>query len=89
MPSVTILMATWNGAARLVPQLDSFAAQELPPARLIVSDDGSSDATVQVLTDWAAAHPDIAMTLLAGPRAGAAQNARRSKPEAPESPAIS
>lgn len=74
MPSVTILMATWNGAARLVPQLDSFAAQELPPARLIVSDDGSGDATVQVLTDWAAAHPDIAVTLLAGPRAGAAQN---------------
>lgn len=74
MASVTILMATWNGATRLGPQLDSFAAQSLVPARLIVSDDGSTDATVQVLTGWAAAHPEIAVTLRAGPRAGAAQN---------------
>lgn len=73
-PSVTILMATWNGAEQLPMQLDSFAAQSLVPTQLIVSDDGSRDGTRQVVSRWAAAHPEITVHLRDGPRAGAAQN---------------
>lgn len=73
-PAVAVLMATFNGAAHLRAQLDSFAAQSLPPRWLVVADDGSSDATRALLQDFAAAHPAIALRLLEGPRQGAAAN---------------
>ncbi|MBN2631831.1 MAG: glycosyltransferase family 2 protein [Rhodobacteraceae bacterium] len=73
-PRVTVLLATWNGAANLRAQLDSYCAQTLPPARLIVSDDGSTDGTVAILRDFAASAPGFAVDLLEGPRRGGAQN---------------
>lgn len=73
-PSIAILLATFNGAANLREQLDSYAAQTLPAARLIVSDDGSQDETLALLTEFAAAHPELPLTLIAGPRRGAARN---------------
>lgn len=73
-PSVAVVMATYNGAALLPMQLDSFAAQTLPPRLLLVSDDGSSDATVQVVQDWAARQVQIETRVFDGPCRGAAQN---------------
>jgi glycosyltransferase involved in cell wall biosynthesis len=55
--SIDILMATYNGAARLPLQLSSIAAQTHKAWRLIVRDDGSTDATVAILQDFAEAHP--------------------------------
>ncbi|MBZ4022147.1 hypothetical protein CKO11_06705 [Rhodobacter sp. TJ_12] len=72
--SVCIVMATYNGAALLPVQLQSFAGQSLPPTRLVVSDDGSRDATRQVIADWAAAHPTIKVDIHDGPQRGAGQN---------------
>lgn len=71
---IAILMATWNGAKLLPMQLQSFAAQSLMPARLIVSDDGSQDGTRNVIATWAAAHPLIVTEIHDGPCKGAAQN---------------
>jgi glycosyltransferase involved in cell wall biosynthesis len=68
---VTIVMATRNGAAHLVQQLESLAAQSHSNWALFVSDDGSTDGTRAILADFARHHP---VTLVEGPRRGAAAN---------------
>ena len=71
---VAILLATYNGAAMLQGQLDSYVAQDLKPRLLMVSDDGSVDETRDILHRFAEAHPEIEVELFDGPRLGAAQN---------------
>lgn len=73
--TVTVLMALYQGAAFLRAQLDSIAAQT-QDWRLIVSDDGSTDAGPDIVRAFAAAHPGR-VTLTSGPRQGAAANFRR------------
>jgi hypothetical protein len=68
---VTIVMATRNGAAHLPEQLASLAAQSHRDWRLFVSDDGSTDATLAILKDFARLHP---VQIVAGPQRGAAAN---------------
>ena len=51
-PSVLILMGTYNGEKFLAEQLDSISAQTHSNWRLIASDDGSSDRTLHILTDY-------------------------------------
>lgn len=46
---LSIAMATYNGAGYLQAQLDSFRAQTRQPDELVVCDDGSSDATLDML----------------------------------------
>ncbi len=65
---VTIVMATLNGAAHLPAQLASIARQA-HPWRLFVSDDGSSDATLEILVDFARHH---SVTVVQGPGRGTA-----------------
>jgi len=72
--AVAILLATYNGAKNLRAQLDSFAAQSHPAALLLVSDDGSTDATREIIAEFAAAHPALPVQLLEGPRSGAPAN---------------
>ncbi len=50
---ISVAMATYNGAKFLRQQLESLASQILQPAELVVSDDGSSDATVSIVQDFA------------------------------------
>lgn len=73
-PKVAVLLATYNGAAGLPAQLQSYAAQTVLPALILVSDDGSSDATRQIVQGFAADHPDLMVELVDGPRMGAAHN---------------
>ena len=54
MTRISIVMATYNGAALLPTQLASFAAQERQPDELVVCDDRSSDDTVRVVEEFAA-----------------------------------
>lgn len=71
---VTVLLATYEGAGTLQAQLDSYLAQHVPVARLMVSDDGSTDGTLAIVARFAAAHPGLAVTVMAGPGRGAAHN---------------
>lgn len=48
-PLVAILMATYNGSKYLQEQLDSIARQNHHNWILYVSDDGSTDATLDIL----------------------------------------
>lgn len=53
-PPIAVLMATYNGALYLNEQIDSILNQTLPPATIIVSDDGSDDGTITILEKYAA-----------------------------------
>ncbi len=57
MPKVLILMATYNGERFIREQLESIAAQTHREWELWVRDDGSSDATLSVVRDFAGRHP--------------------------------
>ncbi|WP_424813616.1 glycosyltransferase [Roseococcus sp. YIM B11640] len=56
-PRVQVLLATWNGAAHLGEQLASLAAQQGVEWSLLWRDDGSTDATIAILEQFAAANP--------------------------------
>jgi glycosyltransferase involved in cell wall biosynthesis len=56
-PTISISMATYNGAGFLQEQLDSLAAQTLKPCELVVCDDGSTDETVELAEKFAAVAP--------------------------------
>ena len=69
--SITIVMATLNGAAHLSQQLDSIALQSHRNWQLFVTDDGSEDNTKDILAEFAREHR---VTVVDGPRKGAAAN---------------
>jgi len=55
--SISVAMATFNGAAYLDRQLADLAAQTALPAELVVCDDGSTDETLDILQRFAASAP--------------------------------
>ena len=56
--TIRILVAAWNGGAYLRPLLDSLLTQDDGDYDIVVSDDGSTDDTPQILTDYAARYPE-------------------------------
>lgn len=58
-PTVSVVMATWNGARFLRPQLDSILAQTYPLHEVIIQDDGSTDATADICREYASRHPRV------------------------------
>ena len=69
-PLIDILLATYNGARYLAPQLDSLLGQTHQHFRLLVSDDGSTDATLDILRGYRAAFGER-LILLPNPSPGA------------------
>ena len=51
---ISIALCTYNGERFLKEQLDSIAAQTIPPFELVVCDDMSSDSTIDILESFAA-----------------------------------
>lgn len=51
---ISVAMCTYNGALFLQEQLASLSGQTRPPDELVVCDDGSSDATVEIVNAFAA-----------------------------------
>jgi glycosyltransferase involved in cell wall biosynthesis len=58
-PLVSIALCTYNGAKYLAGQLDTLVNQTYKAIEIVVVDDCSTDATVQVLSDYAASYPQI------------------------------
>jgi glycosyltransferase involved in cell wall biosynthesis len=54
---LSVAMCTYNGTAHLRQQLDSIAAQARRPDELVFCDDGSTDATISIVRDFAADAP--------------------------------
>ncbi len=67
---ISVVMPVYNHAHFLPRALASLAAQTRLPAELVAVDDGSSDASVEVLADWAAGAP-FPVTLVSQRNAGA------------------
>ncbi len=74
-PHITIALCTFNGAAHLREQLDSYLAQHHANWSLWISDDGSTDGTLEVIAEFArthgTAHP---VRVVEGPQKGVAAN---------------
>lgn len=60
-PRVVVLMATYNGGQWVEQQVDSILAQEGVDVRLLVSDDGSSDSTRDVIRRYVEADPRVTL----------------------------
>lgn len=74
MPHVQILMATHDGARHIAAQLESCLRQSHDDWSLTVSDDGSRDATREIVETFRKAHRERDIELIDGPRCGSAQN---------------
>ena len=57
--TISVVMATYNGAAYVPAQLDSILNQTLPPDEILVVDDVSQDETWAILQDYASRYPTI------------------------------
>jgi glycosyltransferase involved in cell wall biosynthesis len=73
-PSVSVVMATYNGERYLPEMLESLAAQTRPPDEMVVRDDASEDGTVGILHAFARRVPFRVEVIAGGPRLGYAQN---------------
>lgn len=87
MRAISVALATYNGAAHLGEQLASLVAQTVLPHELVVSDDGSTDATLKIVRDFAATAPFAVHILPQGPRLGFSDNFLRAA-EACQGPLI-
>lgn len=56
---LTVVIPAWNAAATLPETLGTVLGQGVPGVEVVVVDDGSTDATPQVLAELAARHGDI------------------------------
>ncbi|MGY4350470.1 glycosyltransferase involved in cell wall biosynthesis [Bradyrhizobium sp. GM7.3] len=70
---VVILLATRNGAAFIQEQIDSYKAQTYHNWELLVSDDGSTDDTIQIIKEFAKQVPQR-VVVRRGPQMGFWQN---------------
>ena len=74
MPSIAILLCTYNGARFLPAQLASLAAQSFTNWRLFVSDDGSNDNTLAILAEHKERLGTAPVDIRNGPRGGFVKN---------------
>lgn len=72
---VEILVATFNGAPYLPAQMESLLHQQTSASvRILIGDDGSTDATGSIIADFCVRHPGTIQALGCGPGRGAAAN---------------
>ena len=74
MSSVTIMLGAFNGEAYVADQLDSIYAQRYSNWELIVSDDGSTDRTPEIIKSYVSKWADRKISLRVGPRLGFCKN---------------
>lgn len=72
-PTVHILLATYQGAEHVEEQLNSIATQTHQRWKLLISDDGSEDGTIEIINKFIEKHPGKAK-LISGPSKGATKN---------------
>jgi rhamnosyltransferase len=85
-PRVLVLLATFNGARFLREQMDSILRQEGVDVRIVASDDGSTDGTTEMLSEYAAADPRVRVLPSVAPTGRSAANFARLLRDAPGAP---
>ena len=68
MPLVSVLMSAYNAAATLDETLQTLQAQTMDDFEVVAVDDGSTDATRQILTNWQKSFPSL--RLISAPHRG-------------------
>lgn len=76
MTRVQVLLAVYNGGAFLHEQLASIDAQSLESIDILAADDGSSDASMEILLDAQKRWTKGSFTIISGPQSGFARNFR-------------
>lgn len=74
LPCVGIVLCTYNGAQFLRAQLDSIARQSHQNWKLYISDDGSQDQTLAIISQFANEYPQDQITIFFGPQRGFSNN---------------
>ncbi len=59
MTCVVVLLCSYNGGCYLAEQLDSILRQNSCQPTIVISDDGSTDDTRELLENYAAGHPQM------------------------------
>ena len=67
-PAVSIITPAYNAAAYLTQTVESALAQTFRDFELLISDDGSTDGTVELAHEWAGRDPRV--RVLTGPNGG-------------------
>lgn len=73
-PTVCILLSTYNGSLHIEEQLESIKAQTYQNWFIIVSDDGSTDSTVEIVTDYKNKWGESKINVTPGPQRGFCKN---------------
>jgi hypothetical protein len=71
---ISIAMATYNGAAFIEQQLQSFSSQTRLPDELVITDDGSTDDTLEIIKRFALNAPFCVRLFRNPQQLGCAQN---------------
>jgi len=82
-PQIDVLIPAYNAAATLVSALSSITEQSAPDIRIIVVDDGSTDATPDLLAEAARADPRLLVLRQANGGIVSALNAGLARAAAP------
>lgn len=72
---ITVLMASYNGSRYIKQQMDSILAQDVEDIHILVSDDGSTDGTREMLKEYEESRRDQVLVLFRKkPSGGAADH---------------
>ncbi|WP_302575447.1 glycosyltransferase family 2 protein [uncultured Duncaniella sp.] len=56
--SVVVVLSSYNGEKYIAEQIDSILSQQNVNLKLLIRDDGSTDSTLKIITDYKHTHPE-------------------------------
>jgi succinoglycan biosynthesis protein ExoA len=68
--TVSVVIPCRNEARSIGALLDALAGQTLLPTEILIVDDGSTDASAEVIANWQRHHPGVALRVIPGPARG-------------------
>jgi glycosyltransferase involved in cell wall biosynthesis len=76
-PLVSVVMPAYNHAAYICDALDSVLHEGYPNLEVVVIDDGSTDNTLAIATEWAAQHMEVPIRIRSQANAGLTRTLNR------------
>jgi len=74
---VSVVIPTYNQVSFVKETIDSVLAQDYPSLQIIVTDDGSTDGTAQIVQDYAQQYPDKVVAVVSEKNTGIPANLNR------------
>lgn len=76
-PLVSAIMPAYNQVDFVGDAIQSVVEQDYPNLQVVVSDDGSTDGTIDVILDWASRYPDRVIPIVRDGHLGVTENCNR------------